>query len=111
MKKILIATLVLLTACGKQEPKDGKDGIDGVTTIVTQTVTQEPEITMVQLCKGTPSYGMFFEFAQCIDHKLYAVYWNGKDAFLAELPPGEYRSTSTGLGCSFTVIKQCDIKN
>ena len=108
MKKILIAILVLLTACGKQEPKNG---VDVVTTIITEVETQDPEVKMVQLCKGAPSYGMFFEFAQCVDNKLYAVYWNGKDAFLTELPPGEYRSTSTGLGCNFTVIKKCDIKN
>lgn len=67
-------------------------------------------VTVVQLCpnQGQTTYGHFPEQAECIGNKLYAVYWDGTNAFLAEIVSGTYMSTSTGLQCTF-VSNGCQV--
>lgn len=68
-------------------------------------------VTVVQLC---PSYGptqypsSFPEQALCISGNLYGVYWDGSNAFLAEIVPGVYASTSPD-GCTLTVDANCQV--
>jgi Collagen triple helix repeat (20 copies) len=73
--------------------------------------TPGTSITVVQLC---PSYGPtqypdnFPEQALCISGNLYGVYWSGTQAFLAEIVPGTYASTSPD-GCTLTVNANCEV--
>lgn len=67
-------------------------------------------VNAVQFCseQGSTVYPSHFpEYGLCISGALYGVYWNGTDAFLAEIVPGAYQSTSTGLKCNFTVAEGC----
>ncbi len=68
-------------------------------------------ITPVQFCpnQGSTAYGHFPEQGLCIANKLYGVYWDGHNSFLAELAPGAYISTSTGLQCNFTIGTGCAV--
>lgn len=66
-------------------------------------------ITVVQLCPnlGPTTYsGTFPEQALCISGNLYGVYWDGGQAFLAEIVPGVYTSTAPA-GCVLTVTLNC----
>lgn len=69
-------------------------------------------VTVVQLCHGIPIIypSSFPEQALCINNTLYAVYWNGSQAFFSALPPGNYASTSP-QGCNLTVLPNCVISN
>jgi hypothetical protein len=115
---VLIFTLCLI-ACG--------DG--GVSTDVSQvesckvsgntitcpdgsTVTlPTSNFSMVQFCSqySTTYPNSFPEFGVCLNNVLYVVYWSGTDAWLAEIVPGNYVSTSQTSPCSFTVISGCEV--
>jgi len=69
-----------------------------------------PMVTTVQLCPGTTSYpNSFPEQALCIDNQLFGVFFDGQNAWLSLLAPGNYRSTSTTNPCSFAVVTGCQI--
>lgn len=68
-------------------------------------------VTIVQLCPNLPSTSYpnnFPEQALCIQGNLYGVYWTGTQAFLAEIAPGVYNSTSPE-GCTLTVYNNCQV--
>lgn len=80
----------------------GQDGSNGINAT---------PITPVQFCPnlGTTVYASNWpEQGFCLDNKLYGVYFTGSYAFLAELPPGAYSSTSMN-GCSFTIGSNCSV--
>lgn len=85
---------------------DGQNGSNGHDGAPGQDATP---VYSVQFCanQGATTYGHFPEQALCVNHKLYAVFWDGGNAFLAEIAPGAYRTTSTGLICNFTVAANC----
>lgn len=70
--------------------------------------------TLVVAVEFCPSLGdtvypsSFPEYGLCIEGNIYAVYWSGTQAFMAEVVPGVYDSTSP-QGCSFTVATDCSI--
>lgn len=80
-----------------------------VTTITNGTNgtngTNATPIVAEQFCKNyTANYpSVFPEFGLLINGSLYAVYWDGKNAWLSVIPPGYYASTSTSAPCDFTV--------
>lgn len=79
--------------------EQGQPGIDGT------------QVLNVQFCplEGPTTYGHFPEFGLCIGGKLMAVYYDGQNAWLAEIVPGTYSSTATGLQCTFTVSTNCEV--
>lgn len=70
-------------------------------------------VSVVQFCSGyqTSYPNSFPEFGMCVNGNLYAVYWNGSDAWLAEIVSGYYASTSTSAPCNFTVTSGCNVTN
>ena len=94
---------------------DGQDGADGTNGADGQDGSDGQDAsptTVVQFCpaQGATTYGHFPEKGLCIANKLYGVYYDGHNAFLAEIVAGNYTSTSTGLACSFTVVGGCVIQ-
>lgn len=115
-KTLMILMALILMACGK--PKDGGPGPKGNTGTPGVAGAQGPKgdqgipgtsVSIVSLC---PGYGPthypdnFPEQAFCIGGSLYGVYYTGAYAFLAELPPGNYNSTSP-QGCNLTISANC----
>lgn len=93
----------------------GQQGISGVTGAIGATGetgasgTNATPVTFVQLCPNLPpvSYPSNFpEVAICDGGNLYGVYWTGSQAFLSELPPGDYSSTSP-QGCNLKISANC----
>lgn len=90
---------------------NGIAGATGQTGAPGQTGATGPQglpgtvIAPIQFCpsQGPTTYGHFPEYGLNIDGMIYAVYWSNTDAFLAQIVPGAYVSTSTGLACSFTI--------
>lgn len=70
-------------------------------------------LSMVQFCSGyTTTYPTSFpEFGECVNGKLYGVYWDSHNAWFAEIVPGYYASTSTSAPCNFTVGLNCAISH
>lgn len=70
-------------------------------------------VAMVQFCpQYTTNYpSVFPEYGTCVGNSLYAVYWDGKNAWEAMVAPGQYDSTSTSAPCDFTVLANCSIQN
>lgn len=99
---VILILLMLMTGCA-QQGNMGNDGPAG---------QDSKPITIVQFCKnqGPTTPGHYPEQGLCINEKIYAVYWDGNNSFLAEVIPGSYISTSTGLQCSFSVINGCNIQ-
>ena len=90
----------------------GNAGVSGPTGPQGTPGTPAASVVPVQLCpeQGAPEYPVRFpESALCVAGKLYGVFWDGTGAWLAELPPGAYRSTATGLGCDFQIKAGCEI--
>jgi hypothetical protein len=98
MKKLLLAALLSLCACG-QQGQSGPQGPAGANGTA---------ITIVQFCPGvTPTYPTTFpEVGFCINDNLYAVY-SANDGFLTEVTPGAYNSNAIGSACNFTVLPNC----
>lgn len=94
------------TGANGQDGSNGNDGTNGHDGAPGQDATP---VYPVQFCpnQGATTYGHFSEQALCVNHKLYAVYWDNTNAFFAEIVPGNYRTTSTGLICNFTVAADC----
>jgi len=65
----------------------------------------------VQFCplQGSTTYGHFPEFGLCIGNRLFGVYYDHQNAWLAEIVPGTYVSTATGLACTFQVNSDCTV--
>lgn len=74
----------------------GNPGTDG---------TSATSVSTVQFCSGyqTNYPGTFPEFGLVILGSIYAVYWDGHNAWLAQIVPGYYMSTSTSAPCNFIV--------
>lgn len=98
----------------------GAPGQKGDTGDVGPTGPQGPQgvagapgtvVTQVQFCPGyvTIYPSTFPEFGLCISSHLYAVYWDKKNAWLAEVVPGYYASTSTSAPCNFHVASSCEV--
>jgi hypothetical protein len=94
------STQTLLNGVNGQNGNNGNNGIDGTV------------ITSIKFCPNIPDTypSSFPEYGVCMNNQLYAVYWNGSQAFLALLTPGNYSSTSP-QGCSFHVVSGCSITN
>jgi len=90
----------------------GKDGATGPMGPMGPAGSPGNSVVAMRFCPsvGAPSYPTRFpEVGLCIGNSLYAVYWDGRNSWMAEVPPGSYRSTATGLGCNFTVGLSCQI--
>lgn len=87
----------------------GQTGNTGQTGSVGPQGASATPITVVQVCPnlGVTTYASNFpEQALCLGGSLYGVYWTGSQAFLADIVPGAYSSTSP-QGCNFTVSANC----
>lgn len=133
---ILFLSLLVLTGCGKSvytlrsipgpsgakgdTGMQGTPGVNGQEGAVGQPGTAGANgqdgrdasgVTTVQFCpsQGPTTHGHFPEQGLCVADKLYAVYWDkpGLNAWLAEIVPGTYGSTATGLSCTFVVSPGC----
>lgn len=89
----------------------GSPGVQGPSGVPGTPATN---VTTVEFCpgQGQTTYGHFPEQGICIEGKIYAVYWDqvNLNAWLAEIVPGVYISTATGLQCTFTVYANCNIQ-
>lgn len=106
---------VVYIACPGQDPvavNDGSDGLQGAPGAAGAAGAPGTIITPIQLCPGVPTYPTSFpEFAMCLGGVLYGVYdQDGDHVFLAELPPGRYRSTSPDA-CNFTIGSNCEVSH
>lgn len=63
----------------------------------------------VQFCSQYANNSGFPEYGFCINNNLYGVFWDGHNAWMAELPPGGYSSTSSGAPCNFTILPNCQV--
>lgn len=134
MKKMTtLLALLMVMGCGKG--KDGVNGSQGVPGDKAVSCSVLPvsggveidcpdgthealhngvdgtQITVVQLCPGTPVYpSVFIEIALCIQDALYAVY-SANGGFLTLLSPGGYGSNAIGSSCGFTVGPHCQVTN
>lgn len=102
MKSILIILSSLLTACAGTNGNPGIPGNDGTT------------VKMMQFCPqytGSYTKTMFPEYGLIVGNIIYAVYWDDKNSWLAEVYPGKYISTSTSAPCTFTVNSNGTITN
>lgn len=88
----------------------GNRGVMGNTGSQGQAGTS---VTTVEFCKQGPTIypSHFPEYGLCISSNIYAVYYDKQNAWLAEIVPGHYQSTSTGLQCTFNVLANCRIEN
>lgn len=88
-----------------QNGSDGSNGQDGADGTNGQDGT---EVTIVRFCPGYAATS-YPEIGFCIKNKIYATFWDGRQSWTAEVPPGSYRSTSTGAPCNFTVTANCGV--
>lgn len=64
----------------------------------------------IQFCPGYTTYPSAFpEFGFCSQGSIYAVYWDGHNAWMALVAPGYYASTSTSAPCNFHVAANCQV--
>lgn len=69
-------------------------------------------LSVVNFCSTQTVYpSAFSEVGLCIADTLYAVYWDSRNAWLTEIPPGNYRTTSTSVPCNFTVATNCQVSH
>lgn len=103
----LLLLLIVVSGCAQGSP--GQQGSIGPVGPPGQDATP---VTTIQFCpeQGSTTYGHFPEQGICINEKIIAAYWDGHNAFLAQVVPGTYTSTSTGLQCTFTVTSGCHIQ-
>jgi hypothetical protein len=101
-----------LLTCGNSSTviTNGSNGLQGIQGVPGQNATS---VNVVQFCSAyTTTYPSSFpEQAVCVGNELLAVYWDGTNAWLAEVVPGYYASTSTTAPCDFTVGTDCKISN
>jgi hypothetical protein len=81
---------------------NGTNGTDGTNGTV---------VTPIQFCPGfTQTYpSTFAESGFCINGVMYGVY-SAYGGFLAELPPGTYRSDGVHAKCVFTLGPNCQLE-
>lgn len=106
--------LLLISGCAKsKDGKDGGSGAAGNNGAPGSNGQDATPITAVKFCIGaTTVYPTSFpEYGFCINGKIYATYWDGTNAWTAEVVPGYYSSTSTSAPCSFSVTANCVIGN
>lgn len=103
----LLVFILLIPACGMPGPQ-GSQGVPGPRG----PKGEAANIGMIKFCPGydTVYPRTFPEFGMCVSDVLYAVYWDKQNAWLAEVVPGRYDSTSTSAPCSFTVKPMCKIE-
>lgn len=126
---VIIGLLLLIMACGTIEspPTPNPTPTPQSCTVKGNVLTcpdgssleipaSTDPVTTVSFCSSSgnnvvTNYPVTFpEYGICIDSILYAVYWDGKSAWLAEIVPGYYASTSTSAPCNFTVLADCKLK-
>lgn len=98
-------------ASGAQGPA-GATGLSGAAGTPGVNGTDATPVTMIKFCaNATTVYPSSFpEYGFCIGGHLYATYWDGHNAWTAEVVPGHYVSTSTNAACSFTVLTNCAVQ-
>lgn len=89
------------TICNGATGPEGEQGPPGANAA---------NVTMIQFCSNYNT-DSFPEFGICSNNSLYAVYWDNKNSWLAEIVPGYYESTSTNVPCNFTVEENCVVKD
>lgn len=135
MKKLMYVSIALLVAnlmacapqkgdsgsagadgqVGKQGPagQDGAPGAPGSTGATGPAGADGTQIVLVQFCpsQGAAVYAgnHFPEQGLCINNKVYAVFWDSYNSWMAEVPNGNYHSTATGLGCNFHIDANCAV--
>lgn len=86
----------------------GDTGVQGVAGPQGAAGKDGTQVMMVQFCPAVVGhYGIFPEYGTCVNGIMYGVYWDGKNAWQAEIYPGNYQSTATGLQCTFTLTNNC----
>lgn len=97
------------------------NGLIGATGAIGPQGSQGPQglpgqsVTTVEFCpsQGATVYPSHFpEYGLCIEGAIYGVYWDDHgrgSAWLAQIAPGTYVSTATGLACTFKVTTNCGI--
>lgn len=132
MRKLL-CILILFTISGCAKPKDGVSiagpkgdqgepgvagspgpqgspgpiGVQGTPGVPGQDASG---VTAVPLCTGQTVYPTSFaEYGLCIGNNLFGIYWDGTNAWLTMLPPGNYTSTSTSVPCTLTIGASCSV--
>jgi hypothetical protein len=108
---VALLLAILVTGCA-QQGNMGVQGIPGIDGSPGTPGADGTKVTTVQFCpyQGPTTHSHFPEQGICINGKIIAAYWDGSNAFLAEVVPGTYISTSTGLQCTFTVTNGCNIQ-
>jgi len=111
---LVFGAALTVTACAPPQigpPGPAGQSITGAAGINGTNGVDASGVTMVQFCPGyTTTYpSVFPEFATCVSGSLYAVYWDGKNAWQAEVVPGLYESTSTSAPCNFKVGFNCSV--
>lgn len=90
---------------------DGKDGLNGAQGPAGANGQDLANVHAVPFCpgQGSTTYvpNHFPEYGICIAGKLYGVMDDSFHSWLAEVVPGTYMSTSTGLQCTFVVQSNC----
>ncbi len=92
---------------------NGTDGVNGATGPQGTPGINPTATYSVQFCsnQGPTSYpNNFPEYGLCISNMLYGVYYDGHNAWLSQIVPGEYMSTATGLQCDFQVLPNCVVQ-
>jgi len=99
------STSVVCNGATGPQGETGPQGLQGIQGL--------SGVSAVQFCPNyAASYpNVFPEFGLCVNNAIYAVYWDNKNAWLAEVVPGYYSSTSTSAPCNFTVTLGCNISN
>lgn len=109
MKKLIVLSLLMLSACGK-----GATGNPGESIVGPKGDDGSPGtvITPINLCPGfVPSYpNVFPEYALCIQGNLYGVY-SANGGFLVKMPPGTYSSNGINASCTLTVGANCAVSH
>lgn len=82
----------------------GPQGIQGQPGAAGET-SFSTNVSFIQFCpnEGPTTYGHFPEQGLVVGDQILGVYYDGVNAWLAEIVPGTYNSTATGLGCTFQV--------
>lgn len=82
---------------------NGEDGTNG---------TNATSLSVVNFCGTQTVYpSAFSEVGLCVDNKIFAVYWDSHNAWLTEISPGNYRTTSSSVPCNFTVTANCGVSH
>lgn len=101
MKKLLLFATFLIS-CGGSNPSY---------ELAPSPIPPDVLITVKFCSDQIVSYPTSFpEYGFCYQSQLFAVFWDGTNAWMSEVPPGNYISTATGLQCNFTVSNNCMVQ-